>query len=127
VRSGFSGVVPSVEVKRAEAACAACSGTGIAQVVTAAVALAAVPPVLVFPVADLATCQSIGWEGKNAPVMPLKDCIQVSGTSLVRHTLHMQCSRCFHQLLQEMSSTRCFHQLLQEMSSAWHVEHLCVA
>jgi hypothetical protein len=86
VRSGFTGVVPSDEVKRAEAACTACSGTGITQAVTAAVALAAVPPVLVFPVADLATCQSIGWESttsKSAPIMTLKDCIQVSGTSLV--------------------------------------------
>jgi hypothetical protein len=83
VRSGFTTVVPSDEVKRAEAACAACSGTGITQAVTAAVALAAAPPVLVFPVADLATCQSIGWESKGAPIMSLKDCIQVSGMSLV--------------------------------------------
>jgi hypothetical protein len=77
VRSGFTGVVPSDEVKRAEAACAACSGTGISQAVAAAVALAVVPPVLVFPVTDLATCQSIGWEGRGALIMTLKDCVQV--------------------------------------------------
>ena len=84
MRAGFTGVVPSDEVARAEAAFSACQGTGIQQAVTGAVNLAVHQPSLVFPVASLDTCQSMGYAADGAPHKPLDLCLQVHAAILFK-------------------------------------------
>ncbi|CAM9188807.1 unnamed protein product [Discosporangium mesarthrocarpum] len=73
VRPGFEQVMNKKEVDRARLVFDICGGTGILRAISEAVVLR--PPSLVFPVCDFSSLQSLGWEGKDAPCAPLRDCL----------------------------------------------------
>ncbi|KAG5188036.1 hypothetical protein JKP88DRAFT_275995 [Tribonema minus] len=77
IKPAFASVIPAAEAWRAAAACRACGGSGIPAAIVAAVGLCSPPLTLVLPVGDLATLQSLGWEGVGAPRAALRDCLQV--------------------------------------------------
>jgi hypothetical protein len=77
VKPAFASVVPATEVARAQAACSACGGTGVAAALSRAAALCADTLALALPVGDAATLQALGFEGMGAPSAPLRDCLLV--------------------------------------------------